>query len=284
MEHKKIKYKGRGVITGQNDLATTHPELSKEWDYEKNYPLTPQDISAGSDKKVFWICSEGHSYLTSVKHRTNRRNCPYCSGQKVLVGFNDLATTHPELSKEWDYEKNYPLTPQDVSAGSGKKVFWICSEGHSYLATINNRTNGSGCPYCSKAKSEKFIETLLSNLGVYYKTQVSFQGCKDKSLLLFDFLIDDYRFEEFLIERQGEQHERPVDFAGKGKEWAKKQLESNQRRDKIKIDFCQETGKILEFIWYYEDAEEVLINLLRKHIKPEYNLDEILNIIREQVA
>ena len=277
---------GKKILKGFNDLATTHPNLCEEWDYEKNFPLKPQEVSAGSNKEVFWLCSEGHSYSAKIYTRTNMKcGCPYCSGRKTLTGFNDLATTHPNLCEEWDYEKNFPLTPQEVSAGSHKKFFWLCSERHSYFSAINNRTNNkTGCPHCATKKSEKFIGTLLSNLGISYKTQVSFQGCKDRSLLLFDFLIDDFRFEEFLLERQGEQHEKPIDFAGKGEEWAKKELESNQRRDKIKYDFCQETGKILEYIWYYENEIETLINLLRKHIKPEYNLDEILNTTREQAA
>lgn len=38
-----------------------------------------------------------------------------------IEGFNDLATTHPELTKEWDYEKNGKLTPLNVVEFSNKK-------------------------------------------------------------------------------------------------------------------------------------------------------------------
>ena len=81
------------------------------------------------------------------------QRCPYCAGQRVLYGFNDLETTFPEVAAEWDYEKNGDLTPRDVTRGTNRKVWWRCSRGHSYRATINNRTDahtgGSGCPYCS---------------------------------------------------------------------------------------------------------------------------------------
>ena len=36
-----------------NSLAEVHPELVSEWS-EKNLPLTPDDITFGSNKKVWW--------------------------------------------------------------------------------------------------------------------------------------------------------------------------------------------------------------------------------------
>ena len=36
-----------------NSLAEVHPELVSEWS-EKNFPLTPDDITFGSNKKVWW--------------------------------------------------------------------------------------------------------------------------------------------------------------------------------------------------------------------------------------
>lgn len=88
----------------------------------KNGDLTPEDISSGSGKEVWWLCPAGHSYLMVVNQRAKRGyNCPYCSGHRALPGANDLSTTNPELAKEWNYEKNVNLTPHDVTAGSHKK-------------------------------------------------------------------------------------------------------------------------------------------------------------------
>jgi hypothetical protein len=104
-------------------------------------------------KKVFWLCPEGHTYETVLYSRNAGRNCPVCSGTVVLRGLNDLAKTNPDLALEWDYERNAPLTPQDVSAGSDKKVFWVCAEGHTYKSAIGKRTRpfGSGCPNCASS-------------------------------------------------------------------------------------------------------------------------------------
>jgi hypothetical protein len=140
---------GKKVLSGYNDLATVNYALAKEWNQVKNGKLTPKEITIGSDKKVWWQCEKGHEWQAQVCDRAHGKGCPYCSGKKVLSGYNDLATTNPELTKEWNCEKNGELKPKDVTAGSGKKVWWKCDKGHEWQAIINNRNKGKGCPYCS---------------------------------------------------------------------------------------------------------------------------------------
>ena len=140
------------VLSGYNDLATTCPEIAKEWNYDKNGSLTPQDVTKGSETKVWWKCEKGHSYIQRLPDKIRRGKCPICSGRKVLPGYNDLATTHPEIAKEWDYSKNGSLTPQDIAKGSETRIWWKCEQGHSYEARVANRTHGNGCPICSGKK------------------------------------------------------------------------------------------------------------------------------------
>ena len=132
---------GQKPIVGENDLCTTHPALIKEWHPTKNDNCSPEQFMKGSHKKVWWICNKGHEWSAVIKSRASGVGCPYCANKKVLKGFNDLETTHPELAKEWDYEKNYPLKPEDVTIGSNKIVYWICPICKlSYPAKICNRT------------------------------------------------------------------------------------------------------------------------------------------------
>lgn len=155
LHHRGCPYcAGQKVLSGFNDLASLNPELAQKWDYIKNNPLKPTDITCGSRKEVWWICDKGHSFRMRISHRVSGHNCPYCSGHKVLSGFNDLATTNPELLSEWDYKKNLAITPQTVSAGSEKQIWWICNKGHSYKATLHKRAGKEkfGCPYCSNHK------------------------------------------------------------------------------------------------------------------------------------
>ena len=133
-----------------NSLAEVHPELITEWS-EKNLPLTPDDITFGSNKKVWWKGTCGHEWQTSVKARSNGEKCPICSGARVIAGINDLATLEPLLAKQWS--KKNKIKPTEVSIGSHKKVIWRCEKGHEWEAAVKSRTiNKTGCPYCSHNK------------------------------------------------------------------------------------------------------------------------------------
>lgn len=143
----------RKVLAGYNDLETLYPEIAAEWDYEKNKE-TPKEVLSSCNEKVFWICKLGHSYSAYIYNRTlNSNGCPYCAGRKVLVGFNDLATTRPEFVKEWDTENNGDLTPFNVTAGSHKSANWVCARGHTWRTQIKSRVlQNLGCPICSGRK------------------------------------------------------------------------------------------------------------------------------------
>ena len=147
---------GKIVLPGFNDLASDNPTLIAEWHPTKNGKLTPQQVTANSTKKVWWQCSEGHEWQASPNHRNyGKHNCPYCSNQKILMGFNDMTTTHPELAKEWHPTLNGELLPTMIGAGSHKKVWWQCSEGHEWQAIIQSRKLGYGCPVCARIKRKK---------------------------------------------------------------------------------------------------------------------------------
>ena len=123
------RIKGRGcpvcanriIVVGYNDLATTNPRLAKEWNYKKNGDLTPKQVAAGSTVNAWWVCEKGHEWQTKVLVRNRGYNCPFCSGKKVLKGFNDLASNNPLLAREWNYLKNKGLSPEEVTSGSNKK-------------------------------------------------------------------------------------------------------------------------------------------------------------------
>ena len=155
------------VLPGYNDLATTYPDIAKDWDYASNKNMTPDLVIAGSNRSYFWICSEGHSYKAPISQRLRGRGCPYCTGRKVLIGYNDLPTTEPKLSKEWHPTRNLPLLPTDVTHGSDKLVWWKCNQGHEWQAIISSRARGNGCPTCAKGSQTSLPEKVLA----FYLTQ-----------------------------------------------------------------------------------------------------------------
>ena len=144
-----------------NSLAEVHPELITEWS-EKNLPLTPDDITFGSNKKVWWKGTCGHEWQTSVKARSNGEKCPICSGARVIAGINDLATTDSQLLSEWDYEQN-KLKPTEVSRTSAKRAWWKCRHGHSWSMKINERTIlNKGCRICEQEYLSLFPALAVS--------------------------------------------------------------------------------------------------------------------------
>lgn len=142
------------VLTGTNDLATTHPALAAEWHPNLNGDVRPEHVISGSNNKFAWLCPDGHTYWKMIRKRKSGQGCSTCSGRNIVAGVNDLATTHPGIAAEWHPDKNGKLTPQHVSFGSDRLVYWLCAKGHDYPAPINNRTGSkrAGCPYCSHRK------------------------------------------------------------------------------------------------------------------------------------
>ncbi len=151
--HKCGVCANREVMThkGINDLATVKPELAAQFDKEKNAPFTASDFTLYSQAKVWWTCPEGHSWKTTVSHRALGEKCPYCAGNKILPGYNDIVTLGYVFVDEWDYEKNRDIRPEEVGQGTVRKVWWKCKkEGHSWEAAVYSRAAGSNCPYCAQ--------------------------------------------------------------------------------------------------------------------------------------
>lgn len=151
--------KSKQVAPGENDLASAMPELAKEWHPTLNGDLTPDQVMVASNARVWWQCPEGHAYQAVIASRTQRgTGCPYCANRKVLPGFNDLATKNPELAREWHPTLNGDLTPQDITPGCSKKVWWQCAEGHVWKTAVYARSGKqhTGCPICAGRSSKRY--------------------------------------------------------------------------------------------------------------------------------
>ncbi len=175
--HRNCPYcVNKKVSQGFNDLSTTHPELSKEavdWD--------PKIFVAGSSRRVTWRCENKHEWMARIVDRVDGSNCPYCAYKKVLAGFNDLATTHPEIAKE-----AYGWDPSEYIAGNVKIKKWICQKKHIWNSSINNRTQGYNCPFCGNRKLLTGFNDLatthpaLAKEAVGWNTSKYFAGSKAK--------------------------------------------------------------------------------------------------------
>lgn len=132
-----------------NAMLKVKPELWIEWDFSENDDINVYKITKGSDKKVWWICSEcKSSFDTVIYSRTNGTNCPYCAG-KMVNETNSLASLNPDIASQWHPTLNGNKTPNDVTPSSNEHVWWICENNHHYKTKPNARNSGKGCPYCS---------------------------------------------------------------------------------------------------------------------------------------
>ncbi len=116
-------------------LVSDYPELMRQWS-EKNGLLKPEKVTMGSNRKVWRVCEKGHEWQATVRSRVSGAGCPICSGREPWKGHDDLATTHPQLVKQWHPYKNGRLTPEKVKAGCHKKVWWVCEKGHEWQVPV----------------------------------------------------------------------------------------------------------------------------------------------------
>ena len=252
---------GQMLLPGFNDLQTRNPEIAAEWDYFKNTGA-PSDYSYGSGYKAWWICIEcGESYKSPINVHIRGHKCPYCAGQKIITGRNDLQTLYPDIGEEFS-DKN-EVKANEISPMTHKKYLFKCSLcNREYKASPKKRVlNGTGCPFCCQSSGEQIIRKVLDEYNVNYKTQEWFDDLRDINPLRFDFTI--YLDKKWIaaIEYNGQQHYKPI--ALWGGEAAKAVL---NKHDLMKAQYCLEHGIPLLIIPYHDyagDAKELTIKFLR---------------------
>ncbi len=127
--------------------------LIRQWHPTKNGLLCPKELSAGSQRKVWWKCDEGHEWIAGINSRAKfDTGCPFCAQRRAIAGESDLATQNPALAAQWSDERNGRLTPGCVTVSSRKTVWWVCDKGPEYQEKICNAVAGVGCPYCANRK------------------------------------------------------------------------------------------------------------------------------------
>lgn len=165
----------------KNSLLEKYPDIAKEWNYEKNYPVKPENIDYGSGTKYWWKCPVcGYEYQMTPNSRTCKgTGCPVCAHDVPFEGVNDFETLYPNLMKEWDYDKNNALglNPRKLLPNTMKKAWWKCSVcGHEWFAIIGNRVKSRGCPICARNRHKRKVRNIETGMifnsvnegGAYY--------------------------------------------------------------------------------------------------------------------
>jgi hypothetical protein len=156
VRRQRKKYVRTGRVqkaSGINSMRSTHPQLAEDFHPTKNGDLTPDDILAGTHKRLWWLCGEcEHEWRTPGANRSRLNSgCPHCSGRGVHSdGRNSMRNTHPHLAEEVHSTRNEGVTPDDIVAGSGTILWWQCREcAYEWRARCRDRFEGTGCPVCA---------------------------------------------------------------------------------------------------------------------------------------
>lgn len=197
-------------------------------------------------KKTFIHVGDGW-YLKTFGEIKNIENIyPHWEEQHSLKPpKQSLADAHPEIAAQWDYARNGCVLykgkwyggkkPEDVAPGTHFQYWFLCPNGHSYHASVHNRTgvNKTGCPLCQMSKPEQVYEKLLRDLNIeyVYNRAVLISG----KTLFFDFWLPELNM---FIEIDGEHHFEPVNF-GSDRRTPEQRFAQQKVCDELKNKHCK---------------------------------------------
>lgn len=194
-------------------LAETRPDLLEEWHKEKNIDISPFDIMPKSNKMLWWKCKVcSWDWRATPLNRANGKGCPACSG-RIATPYSNLAKLYPKIAREWHTDRNGALEPSALRPGSDRKVWWQCSKcSGEWLATVNSRVNGTGCPCCKP-------QTSRPEIRLYTELQTIFKDVK------WRFKIKNTECDIYIP-----HHKLAIEYDGK--RWHEAELSRDTRKNK----------------------------------------------------
>jgi len=184
-------------VAHTNTLSIVRSDIAKEWDFDKNFPVKPEEVCAGGHKKYWWVCSKcGYKWNSSIYYRTTtyRCSCPACNGKVYTESYN-LAKLFPDIADDWDYIKNMDISPDRIMPHSNKKVWWLCRKCcHSYKDCVYKKVskytlNGIiECTSCSNKRRTSYVANRwLDSINIPSNHREKVIKCYNRS-----FVVDGY--------------------------------------------------------------------------------------------
>ncbi|MDD3383940.1 MAG: hypothetical protein PHX46_03940 [Bacilli bacterium] len=195
--------------------------------------------------------------------------CPYCcpAPRKILIGFNDMWTTNPELAKLLaNPEDGYKYTQK-----SNKKVDWKCPNcgyiiKNKCINDISNR--GLSCNICSDGISyaEKFMASLFNQINVYFEKEKIFQWSSNRR---YDFYLSDLNI---IIETHGIQHYDEVGFMCISKRARNLNEEKNNDIFKFKLAKSNNINDYIVIDTRFSDFNYIKNNIINSKLSMIFDL------------
>ena len=157
-------------------LQDASPPFLTMWDYVRNKGQSPSDLAITSGHRVWWRCPQGHGFLRSPQQMGKKWQCPQC---------NSLAARFPDIAAQWDFERNAGATPDQITPGSGKRVWWRCPKGHRWQAAVIQMSSSTGCPQCFEER-----RSLTPHLVAARREGKSLSEVKPPCLSEWDYVLN----------------------------------------------------------------------------------------------
>ncbi|QKF94780.1 putative restriction endonuclease [Fadolivirus algeromassiliense] len=239
---------------------------SKLWS-NKNSVL-PRNIFKGSHKIYYFNCLKcNHDYDTMVYSIVDGQGCPYCANKRLCDDNNcklceEKSFLSNSKAKYWSKDNN--VLPRYVFKKSHDKYIFDCPDcNETYIARLADISRGNWC-ICTKNKTEtKLYKFLILNYNLTIIRQKTFDWCKNKKCLPYDFFIEDYNL---IIELDGMQHFKQIPY------W-NSLLEKVCDTDKYKMKLANDNGYSIirifqEDVWYDKNSwQNKLKNSIKKYDK-----------------
>jgi len=214
------RMRAEGVIASMSlqiveDFRSVHGD---KYDYS-------QVSYSGTDIRVKIGCRECKEvfFQTPASHKKGN-GCRRCADR--LEGVRRIRAVD-EVIKDFEgvHGNRYDYSEMEY-VRSDRKVEIICNDCREHFwQTPDHHRTGNGCPRCRESHGERAVGRELDGMGILFKRQKKFRGCRNIRELPFDFYFNHHGV-PFVVEFNG------------GEEGFKDCV----HRDSLKRDFCRENG------------------------------------------
>lgn len=243
-------YSGHGCGNCGGTRKKTHEEFVKIME-EKRPDIEILGEYTGNHDPIKVRCKNcDRIYELTPIALLNRNQCARCYGteRKTHEDFvSEMKNINPDLRIIGTYYNNRSLIEYYCEK---------CKETH--FAQAHSLLTYGGCNHNPKSRGEQKISDWLAQNNISFIKEYSFSDCRDQNALPFDFYLPEHNI---LIEFDGAQHYKPVDYFGGQDAFEKVQL-----HDSIKTKYCLDNNiKLIRIpYWDYCNIDIILNSELNK--------------------
>ena len=216
----------------------------------------------GGNSKITIICPIHGEFKQMASVHLLGQGCPVCGREKATKLISE-AKTKEDFIEQSNEKHNYKYSYSKVNyINNYTNVIITCPIHGDFEQIPKNHLNGCGCPKCMRSLLEEETEKNLKLLNIKFIPHANKRTLSWLCNQHLDFYLPDYNI---AIECQGEQHFKPIDFAGNGEKWAFEKYEKTKKLDELKLEKCkQHNTRVLYINYNDENISQIIENMLKE--------------------